>query len=142
MRNRVLLSVNGNQSTLIKSISILRYLRAPSPFHGFKSVHRGKEEYLGNQRYEVKSAEREEGSYDTGCSSTFRVARTPDPLAVKSSIRGKILTVPHETMLGAHTRHHPSIVSRHRRKKKKKNLQFYSSSLIKKNKRNIFLPFF
>lgn len=95
MRNRVLLSVNGNQSTLIKSISILRYLRALFPFHDFKSVHRGKEEYLGNQRYEVKSAEREEGSYDTGCSSTFRVARTPDPLAVKSSIRGKILTVPH-----------------------------------------------
>lgn len=105
MRNRALLPEHGDQSTLIKSISILRYRRAPSPFallFGFKSVHRGKEGYLGNQRYEVKPTEREEGSYDTGCSPTFRVVRTPSPPTVKSSIRGKILTVPFETMLRAH----------------------------------------
>lgn len=39
-----------------------------------KSVYRGEEGNLGNQRYGVKAAEREGGSYDTGCTPTFRVS--------------------------------------------------------------------
>lgn len=103
MRKRVRLPELDDQSTLIKSISILRY-EGPVSLRSvlrFKPVHRGKEGYLGNQRYEVKPAERKEGSYDTGCSPTFRVVRAPCPPTVKSSIRGKILTVPFETMLRA-----------------------------------------
>lgn len=45
-----------------------------------KSVYRGKEGNLGNQRYGVKAAEHEGGSYDTGCTPLPSVSpKAPPP---------------------------------------------------------------
>ena len=66
-----------DQDTLINGESIVNPVSIKQMTIFFlqpKSVHRSEKENLGNQRYGVKAAKHERGSYDTGCTTTFRVS--------------------------------------------------------------------
>lgn len=71
-------SKENDRDTLINGESIVNPVRTKSGRRFFflqpKSVYRGEEGNLGNQRYGVKAAKHEGESYDTGCTPTFRVS--------------------------------------------------------------------